>query len=319
MARPLRIEFPGAFYHITSRGIEKRKIFLNDKDYRIFLKLLKKMVERYSINLYAYVLMDNHYHLLLETRLGNLSKMMHDLNSSYITYFNKEYNRVGPLLQGRYKSILVEKDSYLLELVRYLHLNPVRAKLVDDIADYPWSSYKTYIRRENIPWLKREEVLSLFSENIESSIEKFNKFIMDGIRSPVINPFRNLKAQSFLGNDAFVNKMKSIFAKKKKKEISPKKELKKLSPLPVVGIMNILNNEFKEKEKKIKKKIAMYLLREINGLNLNEIKSFFGIHYSVISRHIKEIEKLMLSNEKFKSKIENIRDNILIKNAKNET
>ncbi|MDO9507797.1 MAG: transposase, partial [Thermovirgaceae bacterium] len=144
MARPLRIEYPGAFYHVTSRGNERKDIFKSGTDREKFLSYLKSATERYGAVIHAYCLMSNHYHLMLETPQGNLSWIMKHINSSYTSYFNIKRKRAGHLLQGRYKAILVEADTYAAELSRYIHLNPVGAKMVGSPEEYPWSSYRYY-------------------------------------------------------------------------------------------------------------------------------------------------------------------------------
>ena len=130
MGRPIRVEYPGALYHITSRGNEKREIFLAEEDRKKFLSILRDYHERFGILVHAYVLLDNHYHLILETPRANLLKVMHGINAGYTGYFNRKYRRAGHLLRGRYRAILVDKDEYLVVLSRYVHLNPVRAGLV---------------------------------------------------------------------------------------------------------------------------------------------------------------------------------------------
>ena len=141
MARPLRITYPGAFYHITSRGNERKEIFKSRADKDKFLFYLESATRRYDAIIHVYCLMSNHYHLLLETPSGNLSQIMRHINGAYTTYFNKKRQRVGHLLQGRFKSILVDMDEYCKELSRYIHLNPIRAKMIDNLKDYRWSSY----------------------------------------------------------------------------------------------------------------------------------------------------------------------------------
>ena len=141
MGRPLRIEFPGAHYHVTSRGNEQKDIFKSKADREQFLGYLESAVSRYGAVIHAWCLMTNHHHLLLETPLANLSQIMRHINGAYTNYFNTKRKRVGHLFQGRYKAILIEADAYLLELSRYIHLNPVKAKIVSRLEDYPWSSY----------------------------------------------------------------------------------------------------------------------------------------------------------------------------------
>ena len=150
MGRPLRIEFENAVYHITSRGNERKKIYRDDGDKENFLGLLEDYKNRYNFVIHCFVLMDNHYHLVIETLRPNLIKIMHGLNSGYTGYFNKKYKRSGHLFQGRYKAIIVDKENYLLELSRYVHLNPLRAKIINKTKDYKWSSYGGYIRKKEV-------------------------------------------------------------------------------------------------------------------------------------------------------------------------
>ena len=145
MARPLRIEYKGAFYHITARGNERKRIFFSKADYEKFKDYLGKAQDKYGYLLHCYMLMTNHYHMLIETPNPNMSKLMHYLNGSYTGYINRRRKRSGHLFQGRYKAILVDADSYFLELSRYIHLNPVRANIVSNPEDCPYSSYSTYI------------------------------------------------------------------------------------------------------------------------------------------------------------------------------
>ena len=153
MARSLRIEYSGAFYHVTSRGNERKTIFSDAWDLEKFLSFLESAVERHGALVHAYSLMGNHYHLLLETPNANLSRIMRDINSSYSTYFNVKWKRTGHLFQGRYKAILVESDAYAAELSRYIHLNPVRAKMCEAPEEYPWMSYKFYTEGNEPSWL----------------------------------------------------------------------------------------------------------------------------------------------------------------------
>ena len=178
MARPLRIAYPGAFYHITSRGNERKAIFKSKRDREKFLEYCKSAVLRYDAVIHAYCLMDNHYHILLETPSGNLSQIMRHINGAYTTYFNVKRSRVGHLFQGRYKSILVDIDEYAKELSRYIHLNPVRAKMVDAPAAYEWSSYNYFTGNRKPPeWLFRDFILGYFG-NTNSKAEKgYKRFV----------------------------------------------------------------------------------------------------------------------------------------------
>ncbi len=160
MARPVRITYPGAFYHITSRGNERKAIFKSKRDREKFLEYLESAVLRYNAIIHTYCLMDNHYHLLLETPTGNLSQIMRHINGAYTTYFNIKRKRAGHLFQGRYKSVLVDINEYAQELSRYIHLNPVRAKIVELPELHEWSSYPHFIGKKKSPeWLQRAFIL----------------------------------------------------------------------------------------------------------------------------------------------------------------
>ena len=167
MARPLRIEYPGAYYHVTSRGNEQKDVFKSQRDREKFLDYLKSATMRYGAVIHAFCLMSNHYHLLMETPEGNLSRIMRHINGAYTTYFNVKRKRAGHLFQGRYKAILIEADDYLAELSRYIHLNPVRVGMVERPEQYQWSSYQSYTGQCKHPeWLRTDFVLSCFAKNV---------------------------------------------------------------------------------------------------------------------------------------------------------
>lgn len=192
MTRPLRIEFKGAVYHITSRGNARQAIFLDEKDFANFLGVLCSVVKKYHFILHTYCLMNNHYHLLIETPEGNLSKGMRQLNGLYTQRFNRKHQRVGHLFQGRYKAILVDKDNYLLELCRYVVLNPIRAKIVKDPKDWKWSSYQATAGYRGIPCLTTDWILSQFG-NKQKAFRQYLTFVSSGIKTE--SP---LKANCFL-------------------------------------------------------------------------------------------------------------------------
>ncbi|MDP8258928.1 MAG: transposase [Candidatus Aadella gelida] len=176
MARPLRIEYEGAFYHIIQRGIERKHIFLDDKDKKRFLTYLESANTAYQAVLHSYVLMDNHYHLILETPCANLSKIMHYVNTSYAVYYNARHRRVGSLYQGRYKSILVQAEEYLHYLSRYIHLNPLRANIVNRPEEYLWSSYRYFSSEEKAPgYLDTGFILSMFDRKQKKAKRLQNK------------------------------------------------------------------------------------------------------------------------------------------------
>ena len=203
MARPLRIEYEGALYHVTARGNERGKIFFSRADYLKFLEYLAAARTKYDFIVHCYVLMTNHYHLLIETPHKNLSKIMHHLNSAYTTYINIKKKRSGHLFQGRYKSILVDKDSYLLELSRYMHLNPVRAKMSARPGEYPHSSYGAYIAGSD-EIVATEPLLSLLSKDISDARVKYKAFVESAVGEKIESPINNLYGGMILGSPAFI-------------------------------------------------------------------------------------------------------------------
>ncbi len=209
MARPLRLEHAGALWHITSRGNERRPIFRDDEDRRVFINVLAGAIRRFKWRLHAYVLMGNHYHLLLETPLPNLSRGMHRINAVYSGAFNRRHERAGHLLQGRFKAILVEKERHLLELVRYVVLNPVRARLVVEPERWTWSSYRFTAGLARAPrWLEVEWTLSQFGD-ATSARRAYQEFVT-AAATKVEEPWKRLTSQLFLGSDEFRKRVRGL-------------------------------------------------------------------------------------------------------------
>ena len=218
MGRPLRLEFAGALYHITARGDRQEPIFEGDGDRLVFLDLLAKEVLQQGWVLYAFCLMDNHYHLLLETPEPNLVRGMCRLNGVYTRAFNRRYGRVGHVLQGRYKSILVDKASHLLELCRYVVLNPVRAGTVASVEDWHWSNYLATTGRMPCPhWLHDAAVVGLFGKGVAGR-RAYERFVAEGLKKP--SPWETIKGQIYLGSDAFHAQMKKRLGGRSPKGIS---------------------------------------------------------------------------------------------------
>ena len=199
MSRPLRIEFAGALYHVTSRGNERREIFFSEEDRAAFLSILGEVVGRFTWRCHAYCLMTNHYHLLVETPDANLSKGMRQLNGVYTQYINRTHTRVGHLFQGRFKGILVQKEAYLLELARYIVLNPLRAGMVADPGAWPWSSYRGTVGAEEEPaFLTTDWLLSAFGGELAAARVGFARFVAEGGDGEC--PWKDLKGQIYLGS-----------------------------------------------------------------------------------------------------------------------
>jgi REP element-mobilizing transposase RayT len=275
MARPLRLEFPGAIYHVTSRGDRQEAIYEGDADRQQWLGILSKICERYNWRVHAYCLMDNHYHILLETADGNLSKGMRQLNGIYTQYFNRQHNRVGHVFQGRYKAILVEKDSYLLELSRYVVLNPIRAGMIKNIDEWHWSSYLITIGKLQPPdWLEVDWLLSQFGLQRKRARGGYIDFVREGIGLPPV--WDNLRHQIYMGSDDFINKHQELISKKQDLDDIPALQ-KRATPKSI--------SYYQKKYKNEKQAITQAFLS--GGHTLKEIGDYYGKHYTTISRIVK--------------------------------
>jgi REP element-mobilizing transposase RayT len=204
MARPTRIDFPGALFHVMARGNHKRRCFRDASDYAKYENLLQRYRQRYGFHVYAYVLMPNHIHLLVETDRVPLAKSMQGIQQSYTSYFNKKYRLTGHCFQGRYKAILCDRDAYLLTLVRYLHLNPVRAGLAQTPERWQWSSHKAYLELAPPSWLSVEQILGQFARGGSRRRAAYRRFISDGMDEGHREDLYEVVEQRYLGSEAFV-------------------------------------------------------------------------------------------------------------------
>ena len=211
MARPLRIELAGGLYHVTSRGDRREDIFLNEQDRQAWLEIFGVVCKRYNWVCHAWCQMTNHYHIVVETVEGNLAQGMRQLNGVYTQKFNRSHRRVGHVFQGRYRAIIVEKDTYLLELMRYVVLNPVRATMVADAADWPWSSYGAMVgSTSRQKWLQTDWILGQFSRSRGRAVVGYVDFVRAGVGQPGL--WESLRGQIFFGSDAFIDSMQQIAA-----------------------------------------------------------------------------------------------------------
>jgi putative transposase len=278
MARPLRLEFPGAIYHLTSRGDRKEPIYEDDNDRLQWLDVLSRACERYNWRVYAYCLMDNHYHVLLETADGNLSKGMRHLNGVYTQYYNRQHNRVGHVFQGRYKAILVEKEAYLLELSRYVVLNPIRARMIKDMGQWEWSSYQATSGKAQVPgWLETDWLLSHFGRQRKRARERYIDFVREGIGLPSV--WENLQKQIFLGGESFVDQHQEKINEKAELDDIPALQKRALS-IPI--------SDYQDKYKD--DNIAIKEAYLSGGYTMKNIGEHFGMHYTTVSRIIKRYE-----------------------------
>ena len=281
MARPLRIEFPGALYHVTSRGNARQRVFRDDEDRKTFLATLAWVVERFRWRCHAYCLMDNHVHLLIETPQPNLSRGMRQLNGVYTQRFNRRHRKVGHLFQGRFKAILVEKEAYLLELARYIVLNPVRAKLVKTPERYPWSSYRPMLGLAPVPpALATAWILDQFAGTKAAARMRYAEFVHDGLGKP--GPWEAVKGQVLLGSEAFIERLAPQLAECATAEI-PKRQ--RLVHRPALKTL------LEGADSRPARNTAMARAYLKHGYTLTEIARAVGLHYATISRIIKAMEK----------------------------
>ena len=272
MSRPLRLEYAGALYHVTARGNERKPIYLEDDDFQLYLEVLGDVCDQYNWVIHAYCLMTNHYHLIIETPDANLSKGMRHLNGVYTQKFNRKYRRVGHLYQGRYKAILVEKDNYLLELSRYVVLNPVRAKMVGVASDWQWSSYNQTIGLyQSCEWLAVDPMLLQFSGNRALAIKQFEAFVANGVGQTV---WDKVSHQVFLGSDTFVQHHQ-LCQEELEGDLSEIPVKQRRSPAKSLDEYLVDSNS---------RNIAMYNAYCSGAYTLKDIAGHFNVHYSTVSR-----------------------------------
>lgn len=274
MSRPLRIEFPDALYHVTARGDRREDIFEDDQDRQAFLLVLEQVITQFNWTCYAWCLMDNHYHLLIQTPDGNLSKGMRQLNGVYTQASNRRHRRVGHLFQGRFKAILVDSDAYLLELARYVVLNPVRAGVVSSPTDWAWSSYRASVGLEPAPWLAVDGLLAQFAKRRSLAQQRYAQFVVEGIKAA--SPWSHLKGQIFLGDERFVNRMQAHIQSGKDDVQIP---LAQRRPQPP---------SLAEIEKRSSgRDAAITAAYATGGYSYQQIAGYFGVHFTTVGRVVR--------------------------------
>ena len=316
MTRPLRITYPGAFYHVTSRGNERKAVFKSKRDREKFLEYLESATQRYDALIHAYCMMDTHYHLLLETPSGNLPQIMRHINGAYTTYFNVKRDRSGHLFQGRYKAILVDIDEYAKELSRYIHLNPVRAKIVETAEQYDWSSYKFYIGKQKpAKWLYRDFILGYFGKKVSNAQKGYQKFVNTFAHQQYDSPLDEVVSSTLLGSADFVAFIKDNFlsAKKPDKELPALKELiKKASIQDIFEEVELVFT----KDKVLARNVKMYLCQRYTGKKLKEIGLHFGIGESGVSQVCRRVAQKIEKDKKLKNKIDRLEKQIRLSRMK---
>jgi REP element-mobilizing transposase RayT len=315
MARPLRIEYSGAFYHITSRGNERKAVFKSQRDRQKFLSYLGSATERYAAIVHVYCLMENHYHLLMETPAGNLSQIMHHINGAYAAYFNAKRERAGHLFQGRYKAILVEADEYAKELSRYIHLNPVRAGMCAHPEEYPWSSCRYYtVERKAPDWLQRGFILGYFGQDFIVSMKGYRDFINAVMGEGYENPLAELKHSVILGSGQFVAEIRDRFLKHKAqdRDLPALRELLKKPSLEQIeqAVDTILLSE-----PKLARQIKLHLCHRLSGMRLTQIGLRFGVGQSGVSQASQRIALKRSQDKNLRKIVKRIEKNIFLSNV----
>ena len=322
MARPLRIEYSGAWYHVMNRGGAYRPIFLRDEHRALFLKLLQEIWEQYRIEIHAYCLMGNHYHLLVQTPQANLGRAMRHLNGLYTQRFNRIEKSDGPLFRGRYKAILVEQNPYFLQVSRYIHRNPVEASLVEKSLDYPWSSYQFFVTRQSDlpqpppPFLKIQFTLNCLAKRNQR--KAYASFVEQVNEQEIAQFYHQKKQPPILGTQSFRDQFTNEEGWKNR-EISERAILKKQTPiqeivekvaktfeLPPESLLKTQRGVLNEP-----RAIAIYLSRQLEDYPLQVVADYFGIgHYSRISKVYAGVKQKIKEDRRLKRKLDQIISNI---------
>jgi REP element-mobilizing transposase RayT len=321
MARQLRIEYPGAIYHVLSRGNGGQAVFLSDQDRHNFLLLLQEVTERYAIDIFAYVLMGNHYHLLLRTHAANLSRAMQWFGTTYSRRFNLRNRTSGHLFQGRFKTIIVEDDTYLTRLSCYIHRNPLRAGLVTRLVDYPWSSYPYYAYKKKVPgWLDIGMILSQI--DAVDCYAAYRKMVQS-YSDEKGRPWEDVKHGLVFGSQGFVSNLKKRFLNSQKdaelpqlnrlqQDMAPQKLAELAAVAFGVDLKMVCRVRRVSENDKHKRDMLIYYLYETGKLSNQYIASLLGTTYSNISRRVAILKAGIASAEDQKREYNSIKSQIKV-------
>ncbi|MBW1920837.1 MAG: transposase [Deltaproteobacteria bacterium] len=324
MSRPLRIEYPDAWYHVMNKGRRGEPVFRTHNDYNSFVGLLKETIEMWNVRVAAYCLMPTHYHLVIQTPDANLSRCMRYVNGIYTQRFNRNHLLNGQLFRGRYKAILVEGDSYLLELVRYVHRNPLEAGLVKELDKYRWSSHQGYLSdSRKWDWLYKDFILSLFSIEKAIASKMYKGFVSKGVPEEINGIFLREKLPSALGSDRFLDWVKSSFFPAKfhkevpeSKMLSPDAERIKEEVCRSYGVSRADLYRSRRGISNEPRNVAIYLLRTLRGDNLEEIGRNFNINrFSSVSSVVERTRRKMSKDPKLRRRVEEIKTSIKMSQA----
>jgi putative transposase len=315
MARPLRIEYEGAVYHVTARGSERGKIFFSKRDYEKFKEYLKEAQEKHGFILHSYVLMTNHYHLIFETPEKNLSRIMHYINSSYTTYLNIKKKRSGHLFQGRYKAIVVDKDNYLLELSRYLHLNPVRANMTQRPEEYAYSSYRTFVSDTVESLVTTDTILDMVANDRNDAKERYREFVESVLGEELESPVGKVYGGIVLGCNGFIKEVLNRLEEGRlaSEEISNRKVLR--ATMGTEEIITCLCDQFRISRTEITdnkwseaRNAGIYLIKKYSGASNKEIGGLFGgMTYSAVTKAFQRFKKELEEDRGLRNQIKGLR------------
>ncbi|QKT03385.1 transposase [Ectothiorhodospiraceae bacterium 2226] len=315
MARPLRIEYPGAWYHVMNRGAGRKRVFKTDAQREYFLQLLAATAERYRAEWHAYCLMDNHYHLLLRTPEGNLQRVMRHVNGLYTQFFNRAERRDGALFRGRYRAVLVDADAHWLELSRYIHRNPLEAGMVRDLDDYPWSSYRAYVGLEpRPPCLRTDDVLKAIGARDRQ--RRYRAFVAGDTDEALRAYYEQRSGSGILGDEAFRAR---VLAGKAPDPDRPAVRAAQVRP-SVDEIVAAVCRRMGVDEQEVwvgrrgravrtpARPLAMYLCQEVGGLTLAEIAERFGLSgYAGAGSSVRRIRGLLQNDAGLRKVAERVR------------
>jgi putative transposase len=315
MSRPLRIEYPGAWYHVMNRGRRREKIFASARDYEIFITVLCEAVEQWNLQVAAYCLMPNHYHLLLHTPDGNISRCMRHINGIYTQRYNRRYRKDGQLFRGRYKAVTVAGDSYLLEVLRYIHRNPLKAGLVTNLDDFRWSSHKGYIARaKKWDWLYKDFLLSLFSDKRGQAKKAYIEFVSQKEADEIDKFYGKKNLSSVLGDDDFKRWIKEKFQDLRFHREIP--ESRVLTPDPesiiaaVCGCFNMKKESLMKSRRgkeNLPRDTVVYFLRMYSTETLAGVGRYFKISkYSTVSSIVERVKLRKQGDKAFASQLKKV-------------
>jgi len=300
MSRPLRIEYLGAWYHVMNRGRRREPVFLSPKDYATFITVLKEASNHWNLRIAAYCLMTNHYHLLVQTPDGNLSRCMRHINGVYTQRFNREHNFDGQLFRGRYKAVLVAEDNHLLEVLRYIHRNPLGARVVKSLGAYDWSSHHGYLSTANSwQWLEKDFLLGMLATRKSRQMDAYRTFVSKG-NTEEIETFYSLKnLPTILGGKSFADWVKATFRQAGEYRESPTS--RQFTP-SAEEIFTLIRNYFQVEQAQLlhsrrgrenmARDLSIYLVRRITRDTLTAVGRHFGISsYSTVSSAVERARR----------------------------